>query len=470
MLAFRRLSLSRQYLVASLPILLGGMVVIGLWVTREIEDGVVHRLGAVTSLYVDSLVAPHLQMLLASDSLEDTHRLALDGLLTDTPLGQKIVAFNIWRSDGRVMYSTVAGVTGRTYPLGAGLATALRGDVYSKISLPSELEHGPVGTTRNDRLIETYTPVHAGAHGKVIGAAEFYQTTDELERETTAAKWRSWMVVAATMGMMYVLLFGLVRRGSEMIARQRRELHERVSELSTLLEHNAKLDIRVRGSAARATAINERFMRRLSADLHDGPGQDLGFALMRLETVANRYRQAASESGVPGALDDDFKAIRTGLEAALADLRAISAGLTLPEIDGLSTTEIAARAIRDYEYKSGAKVALSATGSARDVSLSVNITLYRLLQEALANGFRHANAMDQAVRLVLSDRELTVEVSDAGPGFDVDDVAVAGRIGLAGMRERIQALGGSFRLRSSPGHGTTITAILPTSVPGADHD
>lgn len=468
--AFRRLSLSRQYLVASLPILLGGMVVIGLWVAREIEEGVVNRLGAVTSLYVDSLVAPHLQYLLASDTIDEANRKALDELLTDTPLGQKIVAFNIWRPDGRIMYSTIADVAGRTYPVGAGLATALRGEVYSKISRPPELEHGPVDGSKYARLIETYTPVHAEVLGKVLGAAEFYQTTDELERETNAAKRRSWLVVAATMGVMYILLFGLVRRGSETIVRQRRELNERVTELSTLLEHNVELDVKVRGSAARGAAINERFLRRLSADLHDGPGQDLGFASMRLETVANRFQHVTAELGIPDSMQGDFKAIRTALDAALADLRSISAGLMLPETDGLSTTEIAARAVRDYEHKSGAKVMFDASGTAIDVSLPVKITLYRLLQEALANGFRHADAADQRVRLRITDDTLTVEVSDGGPGFDASEVVVAGRIGLAGMRERIQALGGSFDLQTSPGNGTTIRAILPTLVPGDDDE
>ena len=120
--------------------------------------------------------------------------------------------------------------------------------------------------------------------------AEFYQTTDELARETGAAQRRSWLVVAATMAVMYLLLFGLVRRGSQTIDAQRRELGERVAELSRLLERNAQLDARVRGAAARATAVNERFLRRISADLHDGPGQDLGFALMRLEAMVDRLR------------------------------------------------------------------------------------------------------------------------------------------------------------------------------------
>ena len=191
---------------------------------------------------------------------------------------------------------------------------------------------------------------------------------------------------------------------------------------------------------------------------------------MRLETMANRLQSTSLEPRVPGAMQDDYKAIRTSLESALADLRSISAGLMLPEIDDLSIAEIAARAIRDYEHKSGAKVTFDAAGPAVEVSMPVKITLFRLLQEALANGFRHANAKDQLVRIRIVANTLTVAVSDGGPGFDTSAAVMAGRIGLAGMRERIQALGGSFELHSSPGQGTTIEAILPTRVPGDDRE
>ena len=362
MIAFRRLSLTHQFLVASFPIVLIGMLVIGLWVAREIEQGVVNRLGSVTSLYVDSLVAPHLQHLIQADTLDARHRQALDTLFTDTPLGQKIVAFNIWRPDGRVLYSTEPAVIGQTFPVGEGLATALRGDVYSKRIERSEMLHASVGSDWPPRLIETYTPVHAETLGKVLGAAEFYQTTDELMHETNAAERRSWLVVASTMAGMYLLLFGLVRRGSQTIAHQERELQDRVAELSTLLERNAQLDARVRGAAARTTALNERFLRRIAADLHDGPGQDLGFALMRFEAIASRYRQSSADLGTPDTLQEDFQAVRSGLESALGDLRSISAGLLLPEINDLSTNEIAGRAVRDYERKTGVKVTLVTAG------------------------------------------------------------------------------------------------------------
>ena len=138
MIAFHRLSLTRQFLVASFPIVLMGMLVIGLWVAREIEQGVVNRLGSVTSLYVDSLVAPHLQHLLQADALDAHHRQALDALLTDTPLGQKIVAFNIWRPDGRVLYSTEPTAIGQTFPVGEGL-----GDRASRRDLLEDASTAP---------------------------------------------------------------------------------------------------------------------------------------------------------------------------------------------------------------------------------------------------------------------------------------------------------------------------------------
>ena len=130
---FNRLTLTRQFLVASFPILLAGMLAIGVFVEREIERGVVKRIGEVQSLYVDSLVAPHLETLLASERLDDARRAELDALFADTPLGQKIVAFILWRPDGRVLYSNQPGLTGRTFPVDDDLATALRGEVYTHI-------------------------------------------------------------------------------------------------------------------------------------------------------------------------------------------------------------------------------------------------------------------------------------------------------------------------------------------------
>lgn len=465
MVAFTRLSLSRQFLIASFPVLIVGMLVIGWWVGETIERGVANRIGGVTSLYVDSFVAPHLQHLLHAGALDEGHRAALDKLLTETPLGQRIVAFKIWDRSGRVLYSPNAALIGRTFPIGEGITAALAGNVRSEISDLSQGEN-EFESRKWPRLIETYAPVHADRLGTVLAVAEFYQTTDELSRETRAAQLRSWVVVAGAMLGMYLLIFGLVRRGSQTIDAQRGQLSDKVAELSELLAQNAQLHDRVRRAAVRATALNERFLRRISADLHDGPGQDLALALMRFETIADVCGNCPTWGGDQRSPQEEFRAIHSALQSALADLRSISLGLQLPEIDPLPSGEIAGRAVRDFERKTGATVTLTAAGDPAEMSLPVKIALYRLIQESLANGLRHGGGADLRVDVSTADGRLAVTVSDSGAGFDPHKVDAEGHLGLEGMRERVEILGGSFQLQTAPGQGTVIRVGLPMQLQG----
>lgn len=469
MAAFKELSLSRQFLVTSFPILIVGMLAIGMWVGKTIERGVVNRMGGVTSLYVDSFIAPHLQPLLHSDALDGTQQAALDALLTETPLGQRIVAFKIWDRAGRVLYSTNPAIIGRKFPIGEGLASALAGIVHSEISDLSQQEN-EFEYSKWSRLIETYSPVHADQLGTVLAAAEFYQATDELNGEIRAAQVRSWMVVAAAMLTMYLMIFGLVRRGSMTIDAQRRQLSDKVNELSVLVTQNAGLHDKVRRAAVRTTALNERFLRRISADLHDGPGQDLALALMRFESVAHICGNCSTAGRPECSPSEDFHAIHSALQSALSDLRSISLGLQLPEIDKLSSNEIAGRAVRDFERKTGAAVTLTTASEPSELSLPVKITLYRLIQESLANGFRHGGGADQRVELSNAGDQISVTVSDKGKGFDPHMVSIDGHVGLEGMRERVEVLGGSFDLQTAPGQGTVIRVKLPMRVAGIGNE
>jgi len=446
-----------------------GMLVIGSWVGELIGRGVVNRVGGVTSLYVDSFVAPHLQHLLNTDVLDVEQRSSLDALLAETPLGQRIVAFKIWDRSGRILYSTDAATIGRTFPIGEGLAAALAGNVHSEISDLSQGEN--VFENRKwTHLIETYCPVHADKMGTIIAVAEFYQTTDELDREIRAAQLHSWLVVAATMLGMYLLIFGLVRRGSQTIDAQRRQLNDKVTELSALAVQNARLHNNVRRAAARTTALNERFLRRISADLHDGPGQDLSFALMRLEAIADICSNCPPRGNGQHSPGDNFREARAALQSALTDLRSISLGLQLPEIDRLRSNEIAARAVRDFEEKTGAKVTLTTSEDQTETSWSVKITLYRLIQESLANGFRHGGGCDLRVDVANVDARLILTVSDRGVGFDPRKANTKEHLGLQGMRERVEILGGSFLLETAPGRGTVIRVSLPFQLPRTENE
>jgi signal transduction histidine kinase len=95
------------------------------------------------------------------------------------------------------------------------------------------------------------------------------------------------------------------------------------------------------------------------------------------------------------------------------------------------------------------------------VPLAAKIALFRSLQEALSNATRHARGAGVAVSVADGEGFLTLTVADEGPGFDAERVGTEGRLGLAGMRERAELLGGSFHLDTGPGQGTILRLRWP---------
>jgi len=464
---FSRLSLAEQFLLASFPILLAGTLFIGMWIGDQVEESVTHRIGGMTALYVDSFVAKHVQSLVEADDLTPANRSALAALLADTPLGQRIITLNIWRPDGRVLFSSDPGVEGHTFPVNEGLAAALSGNIFSEISERSAAEQAKHSQPM-PRVIEMYSPIHAEHLGRIIAVAEFYQAPDDVDREAGIVQRRSWLLLAGIMLAMYLLLSLVVGRGSRMISRQRRDLSDKIVQLTALNRQNDLLHERVRRAAARTTELNERFLQSVSADIHDGAGQDLGFALMRLNSIGD---VCSRDGAPPGCLMEHARPVRTAVQSALTDLRAISANLKLPDIQHLTLGEIAARAVRGYEQKTATKVTLvNALPPAVSAPVRVKITLYRLLQESLANTFHHARCENCRVELKADAQSLTVEVTDDGPGFDLQAALRKGRLGLAGMRERVEILGGTFELDSVRGKGTTIRVTLPLVPQAGDDD
>lgn len=461
--AFVHLSLSRQFLLASFVILFGGMLVIGAWVARQIEQTIVSNAGTTAALYVGSFIAPRLQRLATVDDLEPREWAALGSLITETALGRSIVSLKVWGPDGRVLYSTDQALTGRTFPVRPPLAQAFAGAVHAEISDlgASEHEHERMHWSR---LIEIYAPVRVAGSDRVVAVSEFYGRTDELEGEVRAVQQRSWVMFGAATILIYLLLGGLVGRASNTIIAQQNELRERVAQLTGLLTQNRELHDRVRRAAARTTALNERYLRRIAADLHDGPGQDLGLAMLRIGALAEACERCTVGIGNEDRIREDFRTIQTAIDSALTEVRVISSGLRLPQLDTLSPVAVAERAVSDYRRKSGRAVALNIGNLPERAPLPVKIALYRLLQESLANGLRHGGGVEQRVTITGVGQQLMVEVADGGPGFDPNAVASGDRLGLEGMRERLEILGGTFEIVSTPARGTTVKACLPLDV------
>ncbi|MEV6826174.1 histidine kinase [Amycolatopsis sp. NPDC051102] len=202
----------------------------------------------------------------------------------------------------------------------------------------------------------------------------------------------------------------------------------------------------VRASRARLVAAADDERRRLERDLHDGAQQ-------RLVSVVLLLRMAGRRSGSE-QLPPEIRALLAGavdeLQTAITELRELARGIR-PAI--LTEAGLVA-AVRSLADRSPMEVAL-AVGAVPRLDAAVEATAYFVTSEALTNALKHARTERADVRIAVTGAGLRIEVTDAGVGG-----ADVGGSGLAGLRDRVQALGGELCVTSGPG-GTTVAAVIP---------
>ena len=463
--AFSRLSFSHQFMLAIFAILAIGMASIGTWMGRQIETSAVNRAAAISAVYVESILATQFHDWPSVGTLGAESHDALDHLFVEGPLSRKVVSFKLWDADGRIVYSNNHSQLGLRFPIDGLLAAAFKGALQARMSNLDEADN-LTEKNRWQRLLEVYVPARVGSQGKVISVAEFYLYSENLERDISTAQQRSWVFVAIVTLAIYLLLFGLVRRASLTIHDQQRDLRQQLQQLRSALEDNDRMREQVHKAGESTTTLNEEFLIRVAADLHDGPAQAIAFALMRFDEFAAAFQNCASS---PSGAAQDFRNIHDALQSSLRDVRKISAGLAMPGIAELSLADTARRAIDDFERISGQTVRADIDEILDKAPLAVKITVYRLLQESLNNCWRHAPGSSPQVSMHQAECEVLITIADHGAGFDFQAAAVSGRLGLNFMRERVRLLGGIFEVDSAPGRGTCIRARLPLSANEITH-
>jgi signal transduction histidine kinase len=463
MFAIARFSLVRKFMVVSFLILFLGMLIIGVLLSTQIKNGVINQTSAITALYVDSFISPILQELPNQQSLTEEQLSELNGLLTESDLSEQIVTYKIWMPDGRIVYSPKADLIGRFFPNDEVIQLASSGAVSSKLTTLDKPEH-EYERQFWDQLIETYAPIHADNNGEVIAISEFYQLPDNLNNQILSAQLQIWLVVGVSTLVMYLMLTGMFGQASNTILHQQEELNDQVLQLTELLAQNQKLHGRLKRAASRTTTLNEQFLHRISSDLHDGPIQDLALALLRLESVTDAFGESSPKDFGVGDNARDIDVIQKALKTSLKEIRLISSGLRIPDLVELTPSQVAKRAVHDYQYKTNQQVEINDEDSPLSASEPVKITLFRVLQEALYNGYQHAMGKGQSVRIWEQNHELFIEVMDRGEGFDPSVTSDASHLGIAGMRERVKVLGGGFYIGSANGNGTRILANLPLDI------
>ena len=459
-----QLSLAAQFVIAGSVVLVVGMAILGYWVTQRIEDGVTRNTAASTALYMESFVAPLIGELAYRDDLSLKSRTALDKLLKSNELGRRIISFKIWKEGGLIAYSSRPSIIGKRFPPTPNLRAAWEGDVTAEFDTLVD-EEDALERVRGIPLLEMYSPIREPHTGRIFAVSEFYEDAEALKRNLFKANLQSWLAVALVTLAMLGALSGIVFRGSRTIERQRVSLEQRISELSRLLSQNELLRNRLQQASRRTVEINESYLRRISADLHDGPAQLLSLALLRLDALEPAFEQLASKD----MGDSEIQIVRSALTDAITEIRDLCSGLTLPELDNLSPERLLVHAVNAHQRRTGSKVILDIESAPRRLAKSIKICLFRFVQETLNNAFRHAGGKGLKLTCRYDEGLLEVTVSDTGPGFDpsVSDKA-AGRLGLPGLHERIQSLGGRLKIDSHPGTGSRIVMQCETAGVGGE--
>jgi signal transduction histidine kinase len=227
---------------------------------------------------------------------------------------------------------------------------------------------------------------------------------------------------------------------------------EQRSDLRALRDAYSALD-RLRVTEAERAVLEER--SNLAREIHDGLAQHLWFAKLKFE------RLAASVPEEDRALVGE---VGQALDTAIIEARQALVTMRTSLDTELPLSEMLGRTVDDFGQRSGIKVTFS-VGAGLPAALPPRqqIEVLRVIQEALTNVRKHADATVVRVRADTRGRDLIVSVSDNGKGFDPN--APGEGLGLQGMEERARLLGGMFRITSEPQGGTTVELTVPMLVP-----
>ena len=209
-----------------------------------------------------------------------------------------------------------------------------------------------------------------------------------------------------------------------------------------------------RDALRRAVQAQEVERRRLARELHDETGQALTSILLGLAAVER------SESAE--AADAAAAALRELVVETLQNVRRLAVELRPSALDDFGLEPALRRLGQTVREGGELDVQVEARLGAQRLPADVETALYRIVQEALTNVVKHADARHVSIVLTRKQASVLVMIEDDGRGFDPTRPSVAG-LGLQGMRERVELLDGSFQVEAAPRTGTTLIVELPVT-------
>jgi signal transduction histidine kinase len=452
---FSNWNMSKQFAFTGGIFMLVAMVFAGVFISHIVSRIVIENTASSTALFLESLISPLAQELATSDRLTSDHINQLNRLIGEPDFGGRFPHLEIWKEGGLVAYSKESIIIGRQFDPPPGMLVALGGGVSAQYADLLAAEH--VARDFNKTYLEVYVPIHEFLSGRIIAVAEIHEATGPLEEKLKIVQRQTWLAIVGATALIMFGLFGIVHRGSKVIEAQKADLGARLGQIKQVSEHNRLLVQRSQHASSRLVELNEKYIRGIGADLHDGPAQLIGFAALKLEQVAkgatSTIRKAESHK------------IATALSDALNDIRSISRGLMLPEIENLPLPDVVRRVSDIHERRTGTPVEIDCPPIAYPFSHAIKICVYRFIQEGLNNAFRHAGGCEQIVRCSFDGSKLIVTVEN---GTENAQSAISeDGMGLSGLRDRVESLGGTFSIHQGCGAKTRIEMNLVIVAPGS---
>ncbi|HEX6306486.1 MAG TPA: sensor histidine kinase [Anaerolineales bacterium] len=239
--------------------------------------------------------------------------------------------------------------------------------------------------------------------------------------------------------------------------------------IDLLVHQLEERNLELRALSERAINAQEEERKRIALSLHDDTGQALSMLIIHLEQLQKR---------LPSELTD----LHTRLDSAhqlaartLIELRKIISGLRPTVLDDLGLVPAIRWYARAHLEEAGVRVEVQADDETLPLPAQLNATLFRIAQEAVNNILRHAQAGTARISLCRSGNEMRLQVEDDGQGFDLQQIQGEAvrlqRLGLLGIQERAEFVGGEVTVNSIPGKGTQLLVSVPLPLSGnGNHD
>jgi two-component system sensor histidine kinase DegS len=200
----------------------------------------------------------------------------------------------------------------------------------------------------------------------------------------------------------------------------------------------------------------EEERKKLSREIHDGPAQMLANVMMRSDLIERVQRESGPEEAIK-----EIRNLKGMVRNALYEVRRIIYDLRPMALDDLGLIPTLKKYLQTTEdYNKGIQIEFFNLGQVIRLPAQMEVALFRLVQEAVQNALKHAEAKQIQVKMSIGKEMVTAVVKDDGKGFDMS-IQKEGSFGLMGMRERVDLLEGAFSINSAPDAGTLVLIQIP---------